>query len=57
MTWAVLVPMILLGVFFKIVVSSLPNSTVGWFIGRFEIHSKLSDADANITIDGKTVGR
>lgn len=52
MTWAVLLPMILLGVF-KIVVSSLPNSTVGWFIGWFEIHSKLSDANASVTIDGK----
>lgn len=52
MTWAVLVPIILMGIL-KIVVSSLPNSTVGWLIGKFELHSKLSEANVSITIDGK----
>lgn len=52
MTWAVLAPIILMGIL-KIVVSSLPNSTVGWLIGKFELHSKLSEANVIVTIDGK----
>ena len=52
MTWDILVPIILFGVL-KIVMSSFPNSTVGWFISKFEIHPKLSDADVSVSIDGK----
>ena len=54
MTWAVLVPIILMGIL-KIVVSSLPNNTVGWLIGKFELHSKLNEENVCVTVAGKTL--
>ncbi|WP_028401955.1 YfmQ family protein [Ectobacillus panaciterrae] len=52
MTWAVLLPIILIGIV-KVLISSLPNSVVESFISKFEMHSKLSDANVIVTIDGK----
>ncbi|MBO9129271.1 YfmQ family protein [Bacillus sp. 165] len=52
MTWEVLVPMILISIV-KILMTSLPNSTVRWLISKFEIHSKLRDEDTIVTFEGK----
>lgn len=51
MMWTVL-SIILLSLV-KILMTCLPTGPVEWLIRKFEIHSKLSDADATVTIDGK----
>ncbi|MGE7184153.1 YfmQ family protein [Peribacillus sp. NPDC006672] len=52
MTLPVLILTILLGLV-KLLVTCLPTDTVNWIISKFKLHSELSDANANITIDGK----
>src|SRR3954454_13993664 len=51
MTWAVL-SIIIISVI-KILVTCLPTGPVEWLIRKFEIHSKLSETNATVTIDGK----
>jgi hypothetical protein len=51
MTWAVLVPIILVSLL-KILLTCLPTGTVNWLIGIFETHSKLNEKDVTITISG-----
>ena len=51
MTWAV-ISIILLSIV-KILMTCLPTGPVEWLIRKFEIHSKLSENNATVTIDGK----
>jgi hypothetical protein len=51
MTWAVL--SIILICIVKILMTCLPTGAVEWLISKFEIHSKLSDANVSLTFDGK----
>ncbi|ENQ3081242.1 YfmQ family protein [Bacillus sp. WLY-B-L8] len=37
----------------KLLVTSLPNSVVESFVGKFELHPKLDDTSATVTIDGQ----
>ncbi|TYR80446.1 hypothetical protein FZC66_08665 [Priestia megaterium] len=54
MTWIVVISIILLAVV-KLSLTCLPTPVVEWFVSKFELHSKLSDATATITIDGKHI--
>ncbi|MEH7378356.1 YfmQ family protein [Neobacillus drentensis] len=51
MTWAV-ISIILLSIV-KILMTCLPTGPVEWLIRKFEIHSKLSEPNVSVTIDGK----
>lgn len=51
MTWAV-ISIILLSIV-KILMTCLPTGPVEWLIRKFEIHSKLSEPNVTVTIDGK----
>lgn len=51
MTWLILSSIVISIVF--ILMTSIPNSTVEWLSSKFEIHSKLSEANTTVTIDGK----
>ncbi|MGG1678283.1 YfmQ family protein [Neobacillus sp. NRS-1170] len=51
MTWTVL--SIILISMVKIAMTCLPTGPVNWLIRKFEIHSKLSEENVTITIDGK----
>lgn len=51
MTWTV-VSIILISLI-KILMTCLPTGPVEWLISKFEIHSKLSETNAIITIEGK----
>lgn len=51
MIWAVL--SIILISMVKILMTCLPTGAAEWLISKFEIHSKLSDANVTVTIDGK----
>lgn len=54
MTLAVLISLILMSAI-KIVMTCLPTFSVDWLISKFEIHSKLSDSNSTVTIDGKSL--
>lgn len=49
MTWAVLVPLILVSLL-KIVLTCMPTSTVNWLIRKFETHSRLDVKEVTVTI-------
>lgn len=49
MTWAVLVPIILVSLL-KIVVTCMPTGTVNWLIRKFETHSRLDVKEVTVTI-------
>jgi hypothetical protein len=51
MTWLIL-SMILMGCI-KILASCLPSSVAKWITSKFELHQKLSEATATVTIDRK----
>lgn len=51
MIWAIL--SIILICIVKILMTCLPTGAVEWLISKFEIHSKLSDANVTVTIGGK----
>ena len=51
MTWAVVSIIIVSTI--KILMTCLPTGPVEWLIRKFEIHSKLSEPNVTITIDGK----
>jgi hypothetical protein len=51
MTWLILLSIVISIVF--IVMTSIPTGTVEWLSSKFEIHSKLSDSNTTVTIDGK----
>ncbi|MCP8969308.1 YfmQ family protein [Ectobacillus ponti] len=55
MTWTVLVPMILFGIF-KIVVSSLPSGAVDWIQKKVETHQKLDANLVEIQVNGESLG-
>ncbi|MFD0050087.1 YfmQ family protein [Actinomycetes bacterium NPDC127524] len=52
MTGLALVLTILFGLL-KILISCLPSDAVKWLTGKFEIHSKLNDANTVVTFDGQ----
>ncbi|MFE4142217.1 YfmQ family protein [Peribacillus sp. YIM B13472] len=52
MTLPVLILTIILSLL-KILVSCLPTDAVNWIIGKFKIHSEISDENAIVTFDGK----
>ncbi|MCC3648921.1 MULTISPECIES: YfmQ family protein [Cytobacillus] len=49
MTWAVLVPIILVSLL-KIVVTCMPTGTVNWLIRKFETHSRFDVKEVTVTI-------
>ncbi|MBG9655175.1 YfmQ family protein [Cytobacillus firmus] len=49
MTWAVLVPIILVSLL-KIVLTCMPTGTVNWLIRKFETHSRLDEKEVTVTI-------
>ncbi len=51
MTWLILLSIVISIVF--IVMTSIPTGAVEWLSSKFEIHSKLSDSNTTVTIDGK----
>ena len=51
MTWLILLSIVISIVF--IVMTSIPTGAVEWLSSKFEIHSKLSDTNTTVTIDGK----
>jgi len=51
MIWTVLA--IVLVSIIKLLVTCLPTGPVEWLIRKFEIHSKLNEAEATITLDGR----
>ncbi|WP_026583124.1 YfmQ family protein [Bacillus sp. J33] len=52
MTWAVLIPIILVSIL-KIVVTCLPTGTVNWLLRKFETHTKLNENEVTVTLGGK----
>ncbi|MGG0286193.1 YfmQ family protein [Peribacillus butanolivorans] len=52
MTLPVLILTILISLV-KLLVTCLPTDAVNWIIGKFKLHSELSDANCIVTIDGK----
>jgi hypothetical protein len=52
MTWSFVILLILAGLV-KVLLTCLPTAAVEWLISKFELHPKLSDANATVTIDGK----
>lgn len=52
MTWAVLIPIILVSLL-KIVITCLPTGTVNWLLSKFETHSKLKEEDVTVTFGDK----
>ncbi|KFM99391.1 hypothetical protein D0U04_06610 [Bacillus clarus] len=52
-TWFIVTLIIFGGL--KILVSSMPTSVVESFISRFELHPKLNEENATVTIDGKSL--
>ncbi|WP_462412782.1 YfmQ family protein [Neobacillus sp. Marseille-QA0830] len=53
MVWTVIA--IILISLVKILITCLPTGVVEWIMGKFEVHSKLSEADVTITIDGNSI--
>jgi Uncharacterised protein from bacillus cereus group len=51
MTWTI-ISIILLSLA-KILITCLPTGPVNWLIRKFETHSKLSEENVTLTIDGK----
>ncbi|MEH7742673.1 YfmQ family protein [Bacillus subtilis] len=51
MTWAIV--MLILMSLVKIVLTCLPTGVIEWLLGKFEVHAKLSDENANLSLDGK----
>lgn len=51
MTWAVLLSLILMSAV-KIVMTCIPTFGAEWLISKFEIHSKLTDSNSTLTING-----
>ncbi|WML46743.1 YfmQ family protein [Neobacillus sp. PS3-34] len=56
MTWAVVISIILISLV-KILMTCLPTGVVEWLTSKFETHSKLNDALATVTLDGKHLDR
>ncbi|MBT2686684.1 hypothetical protein J7I93_00645 [Bacillus sp. ISL-47] len=52
MTWAVLIPIILVSLL-KIVVTCLPTGTVNWLLRKFETHYKLNEENVTVTFGDK----
>ncbi|MBO1510104.1 YfmQ family protein [Metabacillus bambusae] len=52
MTWS-FVLLLIIAAFLKILVTCLPTGVVELLISKFELHLKLSDETATVTIDGK----
>ncbi|MCC2930351.1 YfmQ family protein [Bacillus mojavensis] len=51
MTWAIV--MLILMSLVKIVLTCLPTGVIEWLLSKFEVHAKLNDEDAVLSIDGK----
>ncbi|SPU14158.1 YfmQ [Bacillus subtilis] len=51
MTWAIV--MLILMSLVKIVLTCLPTGVIEWLLGKFEVHAKLSDENASLSLDGK----
>ncbi|MBV7506755.1 YfmQ family protein [Bacillus sp. sid0103] len=51
MTWAV-ISIILISIV-KILMTCLPTGPVEWLIKKFEVHSKLTETNCTVTMDGK----
>lgn len=52
MTW-LFVTMLILMSLVKLVLTCLPSGVVEWISAKFEVHSKLSGENADVTIGGK----
>ncbi|WP_445487579.1 YfmQ family protein [Niallia sp. 03133] len=52
MTWTVLIVTTIICII-KISMTCLPTGVVEWLIRKFEMHSKLSEANTTVTIAGK----
>ena len=52
MTW-LFVTMLILMSLVKLVLTCLPSGVVEWISAKFEVHSKLSGENADVTISGK----
>ncbi|MEC1543838.1 YfmQ family protein [Bacillus halotolerans] len=51
MTWAIV--MLILMSLVKIVLTCLPTGVIEWLLSKFEVHAKLNDEDAVLSLDGK----
>ena len=51
MTWAIV--MLILMSLVKIVLTCLPTGVIEWLLSKFEVHAKLSDENASLSLDGK----
>lgn len=52
MSWLLVLAIILISAV-KLFMTCLPTPVVEWLVSKFELHSKLSDSDADLTINGK----
>ncbi|ODA06843.1 YfmQ family protein [Paenibacillus polymyxa] len=52
MTWIAVVSIVVISLI-KILLTCLPTGAVEWILRKFEIHSKLSDASAAVSLGGK----
>ncbi|MGG3182716.1 YfmQ family protein [Priestia megaterium] len=52
MTWIVIIS-IIIGSALKLLITTMPTPVVKWFLGKFELHSKLDPSDVTITKAGK----
>ncbi|MGK9428617.1 YfmQ family protein [Bacillus atrophaeus] len=51
MSWAIV--LLILMSLVKILLTSLPTGVVEWLLSKFAVHSKLSDANATLSINGR----
>ncbi|MEO2223046.1 YfmQ family protein [Priestia megaterium] len=52
MTWIVVLSIIVASAL-KLLITTMPTPVVKWFLGKFELHSKLEPSHASIKKDGK----
>lgn len=51
MTWAIV--MLILMSLVKIVLTCLPTGVIEWSLSKFEVHAKVNNEDAVLSVDGK----
>jgi hypothetical protein len=51
MTWAIV--MLILMSLVKIVLTCLPTGVIEWLLSKFEVHAKVNNEDAVLSVDGK----
>ncbi|PKG22973.1 YfmQ family protein [Niallia nealsonii] len=54
MTWAVIITTLVVCMI-KVLMTCLPTGVVNWLIRKYEMHSKLNDENATITVNGKNM--